>query len=328
MLQPYVQMKWKPTAKWQVSGGITSQIFTIKDETSGLSHTSTEAIQPRLGARYQLSKKQSLNFGAGFHSQIQPGYTYFYILPGNTTPHNLNMGMTRSKHLVLGFDQVIGKDKRFKFETYYQTLSNIPVTARPSSFSLANTGSGFSRFFPDTLVNTGTGTNYGVELTFEKSFTKGYFYMATLSLFDAKYKGSDGVERNSDFNTDYAFNALFAKEWKVSKRGILNVGGKITMAGARRYSPIDTFASRRQREYVELDAQKNTLRFGNAYSRIDARISYKINAKRVTHEIAFDLVNITNNKNILKYSYTSDAPYFREEYQLGFLPVFYYKLDF
>jgi hypothetical protein len=79
---------------------------------------------------------------------------------------------------------------------------------------------------------------------------------------------------------------------------------------------------------VELDAQKNTLRFGNAYSRIDARISYKINAKKVTHEIAFDLVNITNNRNILKYSYTSDAPYFREEYQLGFLPVFYYKLDF
>lgn len=328
MLQPYVQMKWKPTAKWQVSGGITSQIFTIKDQSSGLSHTSTEAIQPRLGARYQLSKKQSLNFGAGFHSQIQSGYTYFYILPGNTRPHNLNMGMTRSKHLVLGFDQVIGKDKRFKFETYYQTLSNIPVTTRPSSFSLANTGSGFSRFFPDTLVNSGTGTNYGVEFTFEKSFTKGYFYMATLSLFDAKYKGSDGVERNSDFNTDYAFNALFAKEWKVSKRGILNLGGKITMAGARRYSPIDTFASRRQREYVELDAQKNTLRFGNAYSRIDARISYKINAKKVTHEIAFDLVNITNNRNILKYSYTSDAPYFREEYQLGFLPVFYYKLDF
>ena len=36
------------------------------------------------------------------------------------------------------------------------------------------------------------------EFTFEKSFTKGYYYMVTASVFDAKYQGSDNVLRNSD----------------------------------------------------------------------------------------------------------------------------------
>jgi hypothetical protein len=278
--------------------------------------------------RYQLNNRQSINFGTGFHSQIQPAYTYFYILPGNQNPHNMNMGLTKSKHFVLGYELTMGRDKKFKVETYYQSLSNIPVEIKPSSFSLANTGSGFSRFFPDSLKNTGTGRNYGIEFTMEKSFTKGYYYMATLSLFDAKYTGSDGIERNSDFNTNYAFNGLVAKDWKVSKRGILNMGGKFTMAGARRYSPMDTLASKREREYVEVDNLKNTLRFGKAYSRFDIRVSYKINAKKVTHEFAIDLVNVTNNKNILKYTYVGEKPYFRQEYQLGFLPLFYYKIDF
>ncbi len=328
MLMPYAQLKWKPNVHWQVSFGLTSQVFRITEQRSGQAHTSADAIQPRLGIRYQINRRSSVNFGTGRHSQIQPGYAYYYLLPGNKTPHNLGMGLTNSNHFVLGFDQVIGKDKRFRTEVYYQQLSNIPVGLRSGAFSLANTGSGFSRFFPDTLQNTGTGRNYGVEFTFDKAFNRGYFYMLTLSLFEAKYTGSDGIERNSDFNTNYAFNVLFGKEWKTGPRSTINVGGKLTMAGARRFSPMDTLASMRQREYVEVDALKNTQRFGRAYSRTDIRIAYRINAKKISHEIAFDLVNVGNRQNILKYSYTSDAPYFREEYQLGFLPVFYYKVDF
>lgn len=328
MLQPYVQMKWKVGADWQISAGVTSQVFTIADNKSGITHTSANFVQPRLGIRYQINKISSFNFGAGMHSQIQPGYTYFYLLKGNTKPHNMNMDLTHSNHLVLGYDRILGNSKRIKIETYYQQLSNIPVEVKSSSFSLANTGSGFSRFFPDTLQNTGTGRNYGAEITFEKFFTKGYYYMVTMSVFDAKYKGSDGVSRNSDFNTRYAFNALIAKEWKVSKRGVLSVGGKITAAGARRYSPMDTLMSRRSREYIEVDAKKNTLTFGSPYRRVDIRISYKVNAKKVTHEFALDLVNVTGRQNILKYSYISEPPYARETYQLGFLPLFYYKLDF
>lgn len=328
LIMPYTQWKYRPGKKWTITTGLTTTLFSIRDNSVDKTHTSFGGIQPRAGARYQINSRQSINLGLGGHAQIQSPYTYFYIKPGNKSPHNLDMGLTRSRHAVLGWDWQIRRDMRSKVETYYQTLSNIPVERRPSSFSLANSGSGFSRFFPDSLQNTGTGYNYGIEFTLEKQFTKGYYYLATFSLFDARYKGSDGVERKSDFNTTYALNALFAREWKVRKHNSLNLGGKLTFAGARLTSPMDSLQSRREREYVGIDALKNTEKFGTAYARFDIRIAYRINAKKVSHEIALDLVNITNRKNILKYSYLNEPPYFRQENQLGFLPLFYYKLDF
>lgn len=328
LLMPYANWKYRLTRKLTLTAGLTTTVFSLRDNADGKSHTSFGGLQPRAGLRYQASRKHALNLGLGSHAQIQPPYTYFFIKPGNTRPHNLGMGMTRSQHLVLGWDWNLKKDMRTKVETYYQSLSNIPVEVRSSSFSLANTGSGFSRFFPDTLQNTGKGYNYGIEFTAEKFFTRGYYYMATLSLFDARYQGSDGKWRSTDFNTRYAFNALFAKEWTFNKKNALNVGGKLTLAGARLTSPMDTLQSRRDREYVGVDALKNTQRFGSHYARFDLRVAYRINGKKVTHEIALDLVNLTNRKNILKYSYINEPPYSKQEYQLGFLPLFYYKLDF
>ncbi len=96
--------------------------------------------------------------------------------------HNLDLGLQKSHHLVLGYEQILGENFLLKAETYYQYLFDIPVEAEPSSFSLVNSGSGFSRFFPDTLVNDGTGRNFGVELTLEKFFSDGYYFLITTFL--------------------------------------------------------------------------------------------------------------------------------------------------
>ena len=346
MAIPYVQWKYKYSPALTFSTGIQMQSYTVNyDPTNtplgnsgtGTKFDTTSNSGPllRFGARYQVSKRDAINLGLGMHSQNQSAYVYYYQKPGNSTPHNLGMGLSRSNHAVLGWDHQMGKASRIKVETYYQALSNLPVerlmasnSFRGSSFSLANTGSGFSRFFPDSLENTGVGKNYGIEFTVEKFFSKGFYYLASLSVFDAQYQGSDKVWRSSDFNTDYAANGLIAKEFVFKNKNSLNIGGKVTFAGARRFSPMDTLATRYEREYVENSELKNTQRFGSPYRRLDIRIAYRINAKKVSHEIAFDLVNVTNRKNVLKYSYIDTAPYSRETYQLGFLPLFYYKLDF
>lgn len=335
LLMPYWHIKYRLGSKTTITAGVTTSVFSIRSKplygnnaAFGETSVSFGGVQPRAGLRYQANRNHAFNLGMGAHAQIQSPYTYFYIMPGNSTPHNQGMGMTRSKHFVAGWDWQVKKDLRTKVETYYQQLSNIPVERKISSFSLANTGSGFSRFFPDTLTNTGAGYNYGIEFTAEKFFTKGYYYLTTFSLFDARYRGSDMVWRSTDFNTRYAFNALFAKEWTFKKRNSLNLGGKITLAGARLTSPMDTLQSIREREYVGVDAQKNSISFGSNYARFDLRIAYRINGKKVSHELAIDLVNVTNRQNILKYSFINEPPYSKQEYQLGFLPLFYYKIDF
>lgn len=346
MAIPYVQWKYKYSPALTFSTGIQMQSYTVNYDPTNTplgnsgtgekySNTSNSGPLLRFGARYQATKRDAINLGLGMHSQNQSAYVYYYQKPGNNTPHNLGMGLSKSNHAVLGWDHQIGKASRIKLETYYQQLSNLPVerlmasnSYNGSSFSLANTGSGFSRFFPDSLENTGVGKNYGIEFTVERFFSKGFYYLASLSVFDAQYQGSDKVWRSSDFNTDYAANGLIAKEFVFKNKNSLNIGGKVTFAGARRFSPMDTLATKYEREYVEKSELKNTQRFGSPYRRFDIRIAYRINAKKVSHEIAFDLVNVTNRKNVLKYSYIDSAPYSRETYQLGFLPLFYYKLDF
>ncbi|PHX92527.1 MAG: hypothetical protein CK532_02750 [Flavobacteriales bacterium] len=341
MLIPYVQWKYKFSPAITLSAGIQMQTYAITFDPANtpmarktlvsdkkISNTSNSGPLLRLGARYQLTKRDALNLGLGMHSQNQSAYVYYFQKPGNNTPHNMNMGLSRSNHAVLGWDHQLGKSSRIKVETYYQSLSNLPTELKSSSFSLANTGSGFSRFFPDSLQNAGKGYNYGMELTVEKFFSKGFYYLASLSVFDAQYQGSDTVWRSSDFNTNYAANVLVAREFVFKNKNSLNIGGKMTFAGARRFSPVDSVATKNEREYIEIGTLKNTKRFGSPYRRFDIRIAYRINAKRVSHEIAFDFVNVTNMKNVLKYSYVDTKPFFRETYQLGFLPLFYYKLNF
>src|SRR5690606_40225300 len=62
-------------------------------------------------------------------------------------------------------------------------------------FSAINTGSSFIPSDQDSLVNSGTGRNYGIELTLERFFNKGYYFLITSSIFDSQYAGSDGIEQ-------------------------------------------------------------------------------------------------------------------------------------
>ena len=67
------------------------------------------------------------------------------------------------------------------------------------------------------ITNEGTGRNYGLEVTLEKFFNKGYYYLTTVSLFQSKYTGSDNIERNTAFNSNYVLNALAGKEFNLGK---------------------------------------------------------------------------------------------------------------
>ncbi len=119
----------------------------------------------------------------------------------------------------------------------------MPVKSRPDYFSTVNLGADFNSPNVDSLVNNGTGENYGIELTLEKFYSKGYYFLVTASLFESKYTGSDGVYRNTAFNGNYVFNALAGKEFKIKEKHILALDVKFTYAGGKRYVPIDLAAS-------------------------------------------------------------------------------------
>ncbi|KAA3627134.1 MAG: TonB-dependent receptor [Bacteroidetes bacterium] len=326
LFQPFIHWKYRFNEKFLITAGVTSLWYTFNDN-------SFSPFEPRLGLSYALPRGQKLSFGYGLHSQNHSGYIYHYSSEAegdDPLEYNLDMGLTKSHHFVLSYDLPMGSNMRIKAETYYQYLYDIPVEVEKSSFSLVNSGSGFSRFFPNPLVNEGTGRNYGVELTVERFFADSYYFLFTGSVFDSKYRGSDGVLRNTSFNGHFAFNGLFAKEFTFNQNSRLNVGGKVTYAGGRWYGPADVEASNENSEIIYESETLNTMQF-DPYFRVDVKINYLWNRPKVTHEFAIDLVNVFNVKNILTLSWAPDHPSgnpIQQKYQLGFLPIFYYKLDF
>ena len=151
-------------------------------------------------------------------------------------------------------------------------------------------------------------------------------------MFDSKYQAADGQWRNTDFNGNFAANALFAKEFQLSKKSMLSLGGKVTVVGGRWYGPPNIEESNRQKELIVIDSLRNTLQFPN-YFRADVKVNYRLNAKRVTHELGIDLVNVLDTRNVLSLTYAPDESNdpqksIRREYQLGRLPLFYYRIAF
>ena len=184
------------------------------------------------------------------------------------------------------------------------------------------------------MENKGTGYNYGLEFTLEKLFHNHFFLLYSGSLFDSKYKGSDGKVHNTDFNGNYMMNLLTGLEYALGKekKNSISIGTKFTYGGGRRYSPVDINASNAIMDVVPVSDSINTKQF-DPYSRLDFRLSYKINGKKVSTEIALDILNILSTKNVLALSYAPDPADLKKDpliknYQLGFLPLFYVKVDF
>ncbi len=326
LVQPYIQWKYKSSDKLTLTAGLHGQLLKLEQNDS-------KTLEPRFGIEYKLNQQHTVSYGTGLHSQMMPSYIYFagqFDDLGNFVLPNQGLDFSKSLHNVLSWEYYMNPNMRMKVETYYQYLYNIPVENHPSSYSVLDEGHNLSRFFPDSLVNEGNGYNYGIEFTLEKFFSKTYFLMLTASLYDSKRTGSDGIKYESIFNGGYVLNLLVSKEfsWGDMNRSSFTIGGKLTLAGGKRYTPIDIPASEIAGEAVYIDSQRNSMQF-NPYFRADISIKYRINTAKSSHEIGLDLVNITGRKNVLKQTYVSgNNPPVIEEFQLGFLPIFYYRINF
>ena len=338
LIQPFVQIKRRPNEALTWTAGFHSMVDTRSGAASW--------FEPRLGMQWIAKGGTVWSAGSGLHSQIQSPYIYASAtateVTGQLNMPNQELGFTRSLHNVIGMTRQLSDLWTLKLEAYHQYLFEIPVAdtstvwgSNNGSYSLINAGGGFSRLFPDTLLNDGTGRNVGVEMTLSRAFREGWFVLFTASVFDAQYKGADGVSRNTDFNGKYSWNFLASKEWKLSPTLGLVTGLKATMAGGRWYGPVDDAESLVQREIIFIDQDRNTEQFDD-YFRLDLKTNLTWNRPETTHELGIDFVNILGTENILKLTYAPDEmdandPNYspvREEYQLGFLPIFFYRMDF
>lgn len=326
LLQPFVQTQYRLNSAWTINAGLHAQYLALNESF---------ALEPRMALNWDFASDQRLTLGYGLHSQTQPIPIMMATAQdadGNLIRPDEDLGFTRSHHYVLGYDYKIAPDWRMKVEAYYQDINNVPVDPTPTSFSILNTGADF--VFPREklgLVNEGTGTNYGVELTLEKFFSNGYYGLLTGSLYDSRYVGSDDVERNTAFNNQYVLNVLAGKEWKfgAGRKNAFTFDTKLTTAGGRFYTPVDLEASR----VAGFQVDQDNLAFSEQYSsyfRLDVKFGVQINSskRKLSHRFYLDFQNVLDNENVFVRRYNRQTNEVNEVYQLGFFPDFLYRIEF
>lgn len=324
LFQTYAQAEYKITDELSTTFGVHTQYHGFTEDF---------LLEPRAAVSWQQAPNQRWSLAYGLHGQAIPAPILFYreeVSPGITLPTNQDLDFMKAHHFVLGYDRNLAPDWRLKTEFYYQRLFDIPVERIPSSYSIINEGSDFIFEERGSLVNEGVGYNFGTEITLEKFFSNNYYLLVTTSLFDSQYEGSDGISRNTAFNSNYVLNALFGREWKfgAASQNAWTFDTKFTTSGGRPYSPIDIDATRANggRE-IRMEDIAFSERYGQ-YFRWDVKFGVRLNRRKVSHQFFMDFQNVTNRKNefIRRYNQVTDEINLVE--QIGFFPDILYRIQF
>lgn len=316
-------------ASWKYRWSNDLTLITGVHYTHFLLNQST-AIEPRLGVKWAVNPRNSLSFGAGMHSRLESISTYLQTelqSDGSYFAQNKNLDLSKSAHFVVGYSLNLNENLYLKTEVYYQHLYSLPVHNDSNSYaSLVNSTSGI----PDIeLVNEGTGRNYGIELTVERFFNKGYYFLLTGSLYKSEFKALDGITRSTRFDAGFASNVLFGKEWVLgsSKNKTLGVNGKVSLIGGNRYTPVDLEASKAA-GYTIYQTEKGYSAKGDPIFFTNIGVTYRIDKKRVTHAFKIDVRNVTNNQARIREWYSDNTESIVYDTQLSLIPNLIYTLKF
>jgi hypothetical protein len=317
-LQPYAQLKWRPLARTTVTGGVHGLFLFLNN---------TWSIEPRLAIAQDLGKGHRLSFGYGLHGQYLPLGSYFtrFTMPDGATRYtNRDLSMVRSHHLVLGYEINFLKHYRFKTEAYFQYLFGLPVSADPSrTFMLLNERSGYAK---DSLVSQGTGMNYGLDMTIERRYATNWFVLLNGSVFRSTYTPLNGQTYSGAYDSRFVVSMTGGYEFRF-KKSALELGFRVQYMGGFRYTPIDAARSASAREAIGTDSLAYSQTFP-AYFRPDLRIAYRQNKPKYAWTLSLDLGNIIDHKNILRQFYDRDTGQLSYRYQMGFVPLLAFRVDF
>lgn len=318
LLQPFVSSTFNPSSKLSLRLGLHGMYFSLNGSKS---------IEPRASINYQAAPNSRFTLAYGLHSQLQLYGTYFTEFEGSFP--NQELDFTKAHHAVFRYTQTLGEGLSLSIEPYYQRLFNVPISQNPNStFSALNL---FEGYIVDSLVNTGTGRNYGLEISADQDLKNGYYYLISASLYESKYTGADGIERDTRFNGKYIFNAVAGKEfYRVSKKGdkkMFGVNLSIAYQGGFRGSPIDLAASEIAKRTVFITTDPFTEKFPD-YFRTDLRFSFKKDKAGFTRTFALDLLNLSNRSNIAFRRYDIVSKTVVDKIGLGLIPLLSYRLEF
>lgn len=180
-LSLYGQLKWRPTSRWELIFGLRHIRVAANDASDWA---------PRLGVTYALTDRTKLNLAFGRHYQLP---AYYQLFQSDTDPCR-NM---RTDQVVLGLEHLFADDMRGTLEIYRKAYHNLVLEVADTTADPRDIFGGF--------VNAGEGYAQGLELFFQKKFSRHWYgsfaYSRYISLAEDPRKGFEGrtYPRKSDF---------------------------------------------------------------------------------------------------------------------------------
>ncbi len=321
LLQGFVNWKYRPVSSLTFNTGVHLKYLNLNGNY---------AVEPRIGARWQITPRHAISAGYGLHSKTDKISIYLMRQPmddGSLVQSNKDLDFLRAHHYVLGYESRIAHNLNLKVEAYYQELYDVPVSnANDSTFSILNVSDGY---IITDLKNEGTGINYGLELTVEKFFSNNYYFLITGSLYESKYTDIKNDEHNTKYNNNYLTNVVAGKEFPLgkNKNSALAVNFRGTYGGGQWYTPIDIDQSRESGYTVRKWDVANSERRDD-YLRFDLKISFRRNKKRTTRVWELDIQNITNTLNVIGDFWNDTDQTIDTWTQMGILPILNYRIEF
>ncbi len=312
--QFYSQSKFRLAPTFDINAGINVSYLQMNEEV---------VPEPRLGLSWRFLPKHSFNVAYGKHSRVEP-IRFYQAMDEQNNWLNPDLEVTKAHHYVFAYDYRINENMKLKIEPYYQSLYDVPVVDG-SSISLINYT--WDMYFEDALNNSGTGTNVGVDITLERYMKNGLYYMFTGSVFDSKYVGGDGVERNTSYNRNYVLNLLGGKEWTVRDKNTFGINTKISFMGGNRFTPADQEASK-ENEMVVLDESRAYEWQENDKLFVDLAFNYRINKAKSAHILSLQVKNALMQSEMFGWAYDFEQEKVVEHGLTMMYPYFTYRIEF
>lgn len=286
----------------RLSAGIRGDYFNAIDEGFNFS--------PRFSLSYQLTHTTNINFSTGIYHQ-SPSYVWLAAIEKNN-----ELKMVKVNQFVLGVEQMINDDLRFKAEAFYKDYNNYPASKLRTYLVLANTGAGFAgsddnfaSFGLEPLISGGSGTAKGVELSLQKKSSAVPLYgLVSLTLSRTNFTSLDGVSRSGTYDQKVIANLsggyIFNEKWEASF--------KFRFATGAPYTPFNSDGTQSVSKY-------NSERF-EAYHTLDLRVDRRWNFEGWSLITYIDVQNIYNRKNQTSIRWNKRENKVDDESSIGLLP--------
>ncbi len=328
-LQVYAHFNWRLHRAVNLQLGALALYQSINSEW---------AAAPRFSLSIDLHKRHQLDLIYTLQQQqISPRivflqFSQFDALSGSTQYDrgNQQLPMMGNHYLMMEYAYQPSSYWQIKVSPYFRSWFRLPVQANAlSGYSLYNADGSLPFLLPNfPLQSTGRALNYGIDLSAQQHFYKGFQFISSASYFRSLYAGSDGVMRPSRFDRNWLARLSLVREFTIGKkkRDIFFLSTTFNWADGERYTPIDRAQSLIFQNEV-LTQDWYSLRTPD-YMRWDFKLGFRFNRRRLNHYFYIDVMNLTNRRNVLTYRYDLSTQQIAPVYQYGRLPELFYRIQF